>query len=485
MKILLLCLLTATTHAAIQPHGLFSNGGVLQQGVEVPVWGTANTGDKVTVKFQGQEVSTVAQDGRWLVKLQPLKPGGPFTMSIADREITDLHVGEVWVCSGQSNMEWPLQKTTNAAAAIAGANDPLLRVLTVPATFIAEPQLDINAQWRICSSNTAPHFTAVGYYFGRELRQALKVPVGLVNSSVGGTPAQAWASAPSMRGDPQYSEFFTGHDKSISNYFAALAKYTDELLPKWQAEAAEAKADARPEPKKPAAPVSPVDRGPGCLFNGMIAPLLPYAIRGVIWYQGESNVNNPAQYQTLFPTLIRDWRNAWQQGDFPFLFVQIAPFRTMTPKLREAQLRVWQQTTNTAMVVTTDCGDALDIHPRWKEPVGQRLARAARAIAYGEKIEYSGPLYDSLKVDGNRIVLNFQHTGTGLVAKGDNLKGFTIAGADKIFTNANAQIAGNQVIVSSPAIPQPVAVRYGWSNVPDVNLYNHEGLPAVPFRTDP
>ena len=216
----------------------------------------------------------------------------------------------------------------------------------------------------------------------------------------------------------------------------------------------------------------------------MIAPLLPSAIRGVIWYQGESNVSNPFQYQTLFPTLIKDWRTAWGQGEFPFLFVQVAPYHTMTPELREAQLRCWQTTPKTAMVVITDCGAATNIHPPRKEPVGQRLALAARAIAYGEPLEYSGPIYDSMTVTGAQVVLRFQHTGTGLVAKDGALQGFTIAGADKQFTNATAQIAGTQVLVSSPAVPEPVAVRYGWSNVPAVNLYNQEGLPAAPFRSD-
>jgi len=486
MKPLLLLLIAfaVSTHAAVKPNGLFTDHGVLQQGVEVPVWGTANEGEKVTVKFQGQEISTVAKDGRWLVKLKPLKAGGPFAMAINDIEIKDLLVGEVWLCSGQSNMEWALQNTANGAAAIAASTDPLLRVLTVPGNLKAAPQSDVTVKWRESNPANAGVFTAVGYYFGRDLRKVLNVPVGLINSSVGGTPAQAWASAASMRDNPLFSPFFTGHEGAVSNYFAALAKYNDELLPKWKEEAAEAKADERPEPKKPTPPASPVDRGPGCLYNGMIAPLIPYAFRGVIWYQGESNVQNPPQYRELFPTLIKDWRTAWGQGEFPFLFVQIAPFRTMTPELREAQLHTWQTTPKTAMAVITDCGDAIDIHPKLKEPVGQRLALAARAIAYGAKIEYSGPIYDSMKVTGNQIELNFQHTGTGLVAKDGELKGFTIAGADKTFTNATATIAGNQVIVSSPAVTQPVAVRYGWSNVPDVNLYNKEGLPASPFRTD-
>ena len=398
-------------------------------------------------------------------------------------EVHDLLVGEVWLCSGQSNLEFGLYGAANAKSAIAESNDPQLRVLTVPHAFKDEPEHDIQARWLESNPVHSPNFTAVGYFFGRDLRQALNVPVGLIHSSVGGTPAQAWTSPAALRANPMFAMFFTAHEQSISNYFVATAKYK-EALEHWKVDAEKAKPDGVPEPKKPNPPGDPSGRGPGCLYNGMIAPLLPYAMRGVIWYQGESNVSNPQQYQTLFPTLIKDWRAAWGQGEFPFLFVQVAPYYGMTPEIREAQLLSWQKTPNTAMAVITDCGEATNIHPKRKEPVGQRLALAARAIAYGEKIEYSGPVYESMKVDGNQIVLNFQHTGTGLVAKDGELKGFTIAGANKAFTNAIAKIAGTQVLVSSPDVPQPVAIRYGWSNVPDVNLYNQEGLPASPFRTD-
>ena len=223
---------------------------------------------------------------------------------------------------------------------------------------------------------------------------------------------------------------------------------------------------------------------PTGLYHGMIAPLLPYAIRGVIWYQGEANVGRERQYQTLFPAMIADWRQAWSQGDFPFLFVQIAPFSGMTPEIREAQLFSWQRTKNTAMAVTIDCGDANDIHPKHKQPVGARLALAARALAYGETIEYSGPVFESLKIKGADAVLQFTHLGGGLVAKDGELKGFIIAGADNVFHPAQAKIVGDTVVVHSPEVLQPVAVRYGWANVPEGNLFNRAGLPASPFRTD-
>lgn len=479
----LLCLATVAARAAVQPHGLFTPGAVLQQGMEVPVWGTADEGEKVTVEFQGQQVSTIAKDGRWMVKLKALKPGGPFVLKINELEIKDVLVGEVWLCSGQSNMEWTLNNVSNSLATIKEANDPLLRVITIRANFQAEPQRDVTAAWKDCNPVHAPAFTAVGYFFGRDLRQALKVPVGLIHSSVGGTPAQAWTSPAALRAGG-FHAFFDAQEKALSNYVAATEKYK-ATLEQWEADVAQAKAAGVPEPKKPAPPVNPgANRGPGCLYNGMIAPLVPYAMRGVIWYQGESNAGNAPLYQKLFPALIKDWRTAWGLGDFPFLFVQIAPYNGIGPDIREVQLLVWQRTTNTAMAVITDCGSPTDIHPRHKEPVGQRLALAARAVAYGEKLEYSGPIYESMKVDGDTIVLNFQHTGSGLVAKDGELKGFTIAGNDRRFTNATARIDGRQVIVSSATVTNPVAVRYGWANTPDVNLYNQEGLPASPFRTD-
>jgi sialate O-acetylesterase len=237
-----------------------------------------------------------------------------------------------------------------------------------------------------------------------------------------------------------------------------------------------------PKPKPPAEPVGKI---PGGLFNGMIAPLMPYAIKGTIWYQGESNNLKPFQYRTLFPLLISDWRERWGEGDFPFLFVQIAPFKDDVPELKEAQFLTWKKTPNTAMVVTVDVGDANALHPRRKEPVGDRLALAARALAYGEKIEYSGPAYESMKIDGNKAILTFSHVGSGLLAKDGPLKGFTIAGADKNFVEAKAEINGDTVVVSSDQVSTPVAVRYAWANVPDCNLWNKDGLPASPFRTDP
>lgn len=475
---------------AVKPHGLISDGAVLQQGVEIPIWGTAADGEKVIVKFQGQEISTVAEDGRWLVKLKPLKPGGPATMTISGEntiEVKDLLVGEVWLCSGQSNMHFVLAGVPDAKDVIAASDDAGLRLFTVPYEFNVAPLRDVNAGWEVCGPASAGRFSAVAYFFGRDLRRALKVPVGLIHASVGGSPAQAWASPATLAANPLFRDFFEAQEKAVSNYYVNLAKYNSDapkLLAQWQADADKAKQEGKPAPAQPSPPPNPTNRGPGCFYNGMIAPLLPFAIRGAIWYQGESNVNNPQMYQTLFPTLIKDWRDAWGQGDFPFLFVQVAPFHTMTPELREAQLLTWQRTPNTAMAVITDCGNANNIHPPLKEPVGARLALAARAVAYGEKIEYSGPIYDSMKIDGDQAILSFKHVGGGLEARGGALRGFTVAGESNKFVEAVAVIKDERVVVSSGAVPKPVAVRYGWTNVPDVNLYNREGLPASPFRTD-
>jgi len=491
---LLCCLVTlvlpVVVPAAVKPNSLFSDGAVLQCELPAPVWGTAKAGEKVTVTFAGQTVTAITDDkGDWQVKLKPLKPNAePQTMTIAGENtvtITNLLVGEVWICSGQSNMQWPLSATTNAAEAVAAANDSLIRLFSVPRYGQERPLRDVKGAWAECSSKTVPGFSAVGYYFGRDLRQALKRPVGLINSSVGGTEAEKWTSRATLEGDPELRKLLINHEAALTNYQIAWAAYrTNEpaLLAKYNEEVEAAKAVGKPAPRKPGPPANPANNGPTSLYNAMIAPLQPFAIRGVIWYQGESNAGRAEQYKTLFPALIRGWREAWAGGEFPFLFVQIAPYVSMPPEIREAQLVAWQKTPNTAMTVITDHGEARDIHPKQKEPVGARLALAARALAYGENIEYSGPVVDAIKVEGDKAVLTFSHLGGGLIAKDGELKGFTIASADKKFVPANAKIDGKTVVVTSTNVTQPVAVAYGWAAVPDVNFFNTDGLPATPFR---
>lgn len=435
--------LCSQADASVKLHGLFTDGMVLQQGAKVPVWGSATPGQKIMVRFQGQETGTSAgKDGQWTVHLKNLKPGGPFEMEIFGDytiRLKDVLVGEVWVCSGQSNMEWPLSGTHNAKENIKKANYPMIRLFNAPKTPQPKPIDDFvaPAKWVHCTPETVPGFSAVGYYFGRDLQESRIVPVGLIQSAWGGTPAESWT-----RGEVfEKTEGLKGLKGSN-------------------------------------------------LYNGMIAPLVPFAIKGVIWYQGESNADRAWQYRTLFPAMIKQWRADWKQGDFPFLFVQLAPWdvpKTATwPELREAQLYTAQTVPNTAQVVITDFGDPKDIHPQHKEPVGARLALAARALAYGEKITYSGPEYASKKVEGNKVVLSFKHVDKGLKIGGKekDLKGFTIAGEDNEFHPAQAKIEGETVVVWSDKVSSPKEVRFGWANHPVTNLYNAAGLPATPFRTD-
>jgi sialate O-acetylesterase len=478
-------------NAEVKPHGLFCDGAVLQREIEVPVWGTAREDERVTVKFQEQEVATIAKNGRWLVRLKPLKSGGPFVMTIAGDNtvtITDVFVGEVWVGSGQSNMAFQLARSNNSQDAIAAADDPLLRFFFVPHLAEDEPQINVTGNWKPSTPVTAANFSAVAYFFGRDLRRALKVPVGLIDSSVGGTPARAWLARAALESDPALKEILTRYDESVKTYDPAkanaqyqrnLAKHTEAV------KRAQAHGKQPPRPvQKPASPALKNSR-PACLYNAMIAPLQPYAIAGVIWYQGEADAARGDEYQRLFPALIRNWRSSWQQGEFPFLFVQIAPHQTMTPEIREAQLLTWQRVPRTGMVVTTDVGNERDIHPTRKEPVGARLALSARAVAYGEKLEYSGPVFASMKLEADRAILSFTHVGGGLVARDGELHGFTIAGEDGTFVPAQAVIDGDKVVVSAPSGLKPTAVRYGWDKTPDVNLFNQAGLPATPFRTGP
>jgi sialate O-acetylesterase len=509
---------SGTLFAAVKPNPLFTDGAVLQQGQPVPIWGTAGDGEKVTVEFGNQTLKTTAMNGKWRVELKPLKAGGkPMTMTITGENtvtVNNLLVGEVWVCSGQSNMEWPLARTATVKEETPKANFPEIRMFTVKKKIAIEPQTEAEGSWVQCSPETVGKFSGVGYFFAREIYQKLNIPVGMIHTSWGGTPAQAWTSIEGFGKDPELAEYVTAAQKNIENYPAAVAahpakmekfklvqqhwnetvaKPAREAMKAWNEAVAKAKKDGQPQPPKPAplgkppappAPPEGTQGHPTTLYNGMLAPVIPYAIKGVIWYQGESNAKKAKQYQTLFPAMIADWREKWKQGDFPFFFVQIAPFNGQPPEIREAQLLTLSKVKNTAMAVTTDVGNATDIHPAQKEPVGQRLALAARALVYGEKIEYSGPLYKEMKTKGDKAAIAFNHTGSGLMAKDGELRGFTIAGADGNFVPAKAEINGNHVIVSAEGVTKPKAVRYGWANTPDVNLFNKEGLPASPFRTD-
>ena len=487
--------------ADVKPHVLFTDGAVLQRGIAVPVWGTADDGEKVTVKIQDQEVSTKARDGKWMVKLAELKAGGPFTLAIEGKnkvEVADVLVGEVWVCSGQSNMEWTLEKAAEFEAAKAKSDDPMLRLYTVAKAVSDEPLATLDRKespgqraWLSSDAESAAKFSAVGYFFGRDLRKALDVPVGLIHSSWGGTAAEAWTSRKTLESNPDFKGLLDDYERALARYPQALEKYEADRAA-YREKAAQAKAEGKAAPSAPRPPVGPKSPHPAGLYNAMLAPLQPYAIRGAIWYQGEANAGRAYQYRTLFPAMIQDWRQTWGQGDFPFLLVQLAPYRKIVDQpvesdwaeLREAQLMATHTLPKVGMAVITDVGEEDDIHPKKKEPVGSRLALAARSIAYGEEIVGTGPEYIGNSVKGDRVTLRFKNVGQGLVAKDGPLKGFAVAGEDRKFVNADAEIEGDAVVVHSDKVSNPVAVRFGWANFPVVNLWNKEGLPATPFRTD-
>ncbi|MGA4577892.1 sialate O-acetylesterase [Limisphaera sp. VF-2] len=471
--------------ADFQLAPVFTDHMVLQQGQPVPVWGWGDDGEKVTVRLGRQARSTRIENGKWEVRLAPLRAGGPYEMVVESASrtlrLTNVLVGEVWLCSGQSNMEWPLERSFQPEADIASATNTWIRFLDVPNVKADAPTIRLNARWEVCTPERARSFSAVAYYFGRAILQARRVPVGLIRSDWGGSPAEAWMSREALEMRPRYV-------REILETYPEQYRQYQEALRAWERERDEARQAGREFKRN--APWPPWK--PSELYHGMISPLIPYGIRGVIWYQGESNVGRAEQYRSLFPDLIRNWRRDWRQGDFPFLAVQLAPFlpikdepaESAWAELREAQMLAMRQLPKVGVVVTTDVGDPNDIHPVWKKPVGERLALAARSIAYGEKITWSGPLYRSVRFEGDRAIVSFDFVGRGLEARGGPLKGFAICGEDRKFVWAEARIVGDTVEVRSPQVPRPVAVRYGWADCPVVNLWNRDGLPASPFRTD-
>jgi sialate O-acetylesterase len=451
--------------AKVTLHGLFTDNMVLQRDAAVAIWGWAADGEVVTVQFQDQKVKATSKGGQWMVKLKKMKASAtPADLKITSKEsdivLRNVVVGEVWIASGQSNMEMPLRNCEGGAKDIAAAATPNIRLYTVPRIKASHPTNNLNAVWYECKADTVTNFSGVAYYFARDLQKDLNVPIGIIHTSWGGSPAEGWMS-----------------EKTL----AANADYKRDLLDPY----AEGQTNA-------AKRVLGSGWRPAELYNGMIAPLIPFTIAGAIWYQGESNAGRAWQYRTLFPDMIKNWRRDWDQGNFPFLLVQLAPYTKVLEQpadsdwaeLREAQYMATQVLPNVGMAVITDVGNPDDIHPKRKEPVGARLALAARAIAYGEKIVYSGPVFKKMKVKDDKAILTFDNVGEGLEARDGELKGFAICGEDHKFVWAKAVIENNQVIVSSSEVTKPVAVRYGWAAYPVVNLWNKNGLPACPFRTD-
>jgi sialate O-acetylesterase len=520
------CSLLGVAHATITPAPLFTDNAVLQRDRAIPVWGTAEPGEKIIVSFQGKSVETTAgESGAWALQLPSFAAGGPYALTMSGSKseaitLQNLLVGEVWLCSGQSNMEYPLSGMSPDAitkATIPTVNDPQLRFVMVARTLAPAPQSRVGAKWQEANATTVAPMSAVAYYFARDLRRALNVPVGIVESAFGGTFGQSWLSREALAAQPSLTHYLdeeaayatVTYPKLMEEYQAKLPEYQK----KFDAEKAAydaAKLAGTPLPRRPTLPRVPEEpakwqAAPTRLFNGMINPLIPYGIRGAVWYQGEGNWNKGYEYHTLLPALINDWRGRWKQGDFPFYVVQLPPNGLVNPlperswwaEVREAQRLAARNLPNTEIVVTTDVGDQKDIHPLRKEPIGARLALMARAGVYGEKIESSGPRLDEVVPEGNQIRVKFTHAA-GLrsaqitdraddgevVAPADRLTGFTIAGADGVFFNAEAKIEGNSVVLTAPEVGSPVSVRYGWSQFPLANLQNSAGLWASPFRTD-
>lgn len=488
----LLTLAAATSlPAAVKVPALISDHMVVQQGVPVRIWGTADAGEAVKVAVNGQAASTKANDkGKWEAWLKPMIPGGPYEMTISGSNtiaVQDVLVGEVWVGSGQSNMQWPVNRSVNSAQEIAAAQNPKIRLFYVKRTESDTVLDDVEGKWQLCTPESVPEFSAVLYFFGRELYKHRGVPMGLIHSSWGGTPAEAWTSREGLNSDPRLKFIQDDWAETMAKYPAAKAEF-DRKLAEWPAAEAKAKAEGKPAPRKPGPPMGPgSSHTPTGLYNAMIAPLTPYAIRGAIWYQGESNASDKHAYpyRRLFRTMIEDWRQAWGIGDFPFLFVQLANFKANPnwPVLRESQTETLGLR-NTGMAVIIDIGESTDIHPKNKQDVGSRLSLAARKIAYGEDLEYSGPMYRQATSEGSALRVWFDHAD-GLAARGGGaVTGFTVAGADGNYVPADARIEGSTVVVSSPSVAMPVNVRYAWADDPVSNLVNGTGLPASPFRSD-
>ena len=538
--LLALLALTDSLFADVKLPAFFGDHMVLQEGKTLPIWGTATAGEAVTVTLGSATMHATADaSGKWRVDLPP--QGGtatPLTLTVTGKNTvtcSDVLVGDVWLCTGQSNMEFPMIEAATADTDMPKANDPLLRVFLVGEKTALDPLSDVSGQWELCTPETISKFSAIGYYFGRELRAHLNKPIGLIGTYWGGTPAQAWTSLSGLEKEPTLKGYVDevaairaklpangAGDAEASASSDRLEEWKKKYgaaylagIKKWRNAVKAATAANQVSPPRPTFPPDPPkvvssDGGSNTaanLYNGMIAPLIPYAMKGVIWYQGEGNAGRASEYGVLFPCMIKDWREKWGAGDFPFLFVQLASY-TGGPKggksapiqnwpfLREAQLKTLALP-NTGMAVAADVGSPDTIHPKDKLDVGHRLALTAFHVAYGEKLVYSGPIYASMKVEGSEAHLSFTQAGGGLiigsapwVAPGhqplptDKLVGFTIAGADKNFVPADARITGDEVIVSSPQVPSPAAVRYDWANVAEGNLYNKEQLPASPFRTD-
>lgn len=487
----------APAWAAIHLPAIFGDNMVVQRGCNTPVWGIADPGEQLTVELAGHRVSATADGaGDWRVNLPPLTAGGPYKLTVKGKstsEFSNVMVGDVWLCAGQSNMGIPIWQLNNPAQIVARADYKNMRFITVPARLSSKPEADMAADWQVVSPATAGELSALAYYFGREIASRLSVPVGLLCLSMGGTPVDAWISRQNLVGRFNYAQQLQKWDDITHDYPEAKRRYAEHLigwresLPIWK------QFGLRP-PKPPMPPQLLSMQGrPAGLFNGMVSPIIPFSIKGVIWCQGEADVGYARRYKVLFPALIQDWRWHWQQGALPFYFLQLHNYLAHVPYPQQhcplAELREAQKSAltipHTGMAVAIDLGGSDDsIHYLDKAAAGHRLALAVLAEEYGQKVPPAGPTYMSCRLE-DRAMRIFFRNASGLAARGGGpLRGFAVAGSNHKFVWASAQIQGESVLVSSPSVRHPAAVRYAWADNPDCNLVNGADLPAAPFRTD-
>ena len=499
--------LTATvapTRADVSLNNMFGDHMVLQQGIKNKVWGKADPGETVTVTLGGQtHTATAGADGTWHLFLDPVQEyGGPHTLTVKGKNtvtFNDVLIGEVWVCAGQSNMQWSVNSSNDADLERAAATFPNIRLISVPNVGLQEPQWNFNGKWAACSPDTVGNFSAVGYFFGRQLHQTLGVPVGLINNAWGGSAAEAWVNREKLAANEKLQPLMERWSKIEADFPAAKVAY-EQKLGEWKAAAEKAKAEGKPAPPQPGNPEGQMkgNARPANIYCGVLKPSIGYGIRGAIWYQGESNAGRAYQYRELFPLMIKSWREEWGLGDFPFYWVQLADFMAEKPvpadsewaELREAQTMTMKALPNTGEAVIIDIGEGKDIHPKNKQDVAKRLARWALAETYKRPgIAARSPLYKAMEKQGAKILLSFDHVASnaGGWRPFDVLepRGFTIAGADKKFVPAKATILSDgRIEVSAEEVAEPVAVRYAWADNPVCNMYSAAGLPLTPFRTD-
>ncbi|HEY5914540.1 MAG TPA: sialate O-acetylesterase [Verrucomicrobiae bacterium] len=501
LLLLILLALPAALRAELKLPAIISDHMVLQQQQANPIWGWDTPGTRVTVTFAGQtKTAEAGQDGKWTVKLDPVPANATAQTLIirgtTTREVQDVLVGEVWMCSGQSNMGFTLAGDWNGDLEAAASKLSNLRLIKVPQVGTQQLQTDFKGEWKASTPESASGFSAVGFFFGRYLHTILGVPVGLIDNAWGGSAAEAWVRRESLEKDPRFERLMRSTVQQETRLDSEQAKADYEAqLARWREASEKAKAAQKAAPRRPASPQQWLSGNarPGNIFCGVLYPTLGYGIKGVIWYQGESNAGRAWEYADLFPFMIEQWRKEWNQGDFPFYWVQLADFRAEKPEpgesdwaeLRESQTRT-MKLPNTGQAVIIDLGEGKDIHPKNKRDVAARLARWALVKDYGMKFAYRSPEYKSMEISGNKITLTLECFGSSLRPFDVNEAiGFAVCGEDKAWRWAKGVLkGGDQVEVSSAEVEKPVAVRYAWADNPVCNLFSNEGLPVTPFRTD-